>query len=343
VAGVEELVARARALEAACAQRVEAMRRLASESTVAAKQLHDAEQEHFEAAQAVLDTDARAAASRVEAAQAELDAVTAEARVAGLEDEAAIQAGRRTSAELAYRRHLEGLAALTGLPSESLAAETEAGPAWLALGELTLTAPGEGVVVALQVADGGWVDAGDELAVVEDGRALVFRGHCPEADLSRIPTDARVRVVVEGAAQPIATRLTWPPREADPVSRTVLLEARVANPDARWPDGHSATAHVVLSASGVEETLVPLDCVTRDGLQMLAFRVDPQDAGRVIRTPLTLGERNRTHVVVLAGAQPGDRLVQAGIHQLRQASGAQQAAGGHFHADGTWHAGPDHK
>lgn len=90
-----------------------------------------------------------------------------------------------------------------------------------------------------------------------------------------------------------------------------------------------------------EEVLVPLRCVVFDGLEAVVFKRAPASPDVVIRTPVDLGNRNDAEVEVLAGLMEGDEIVADGARQLKHATGGRQPAGGHFHADGTWHE--DHK
>jgi multidrug efflux pump subunit AcrA (membrane-fusion protein) len=136
----------------------------------------------------------------------------------------------------------------------------------------------------------------------------------------------------------ITTELLGPMPVADSATRRVQVEAIVPNPDGILPQGLSATAHVQIQESASEEVLLPENCVVIDGLEMIVFRRDPNDPGFVIRTPVELGLRGAGNVEVLAGVLDGDFVVQKGIYQLKQAGLGRAAQGGHFHADGTWHA-----
>jgi hypothetical protein len=58
-----------------------------------------------------------------------------------------------------------------------------------------------------------------------------------------------------------------------------------------------------------------------------------------------LGIGDGKWVVVKSGVKEGDEVVLDGVYELKLASGGQGGpdAGGHFHADGTFHAEPDHE
>jgi len=199
----------------------------------------------------------------------------------------------------------------------------------------------KGVIETLAVADGRWVEAGDALATVVDAGELRFRGRCPEDDLERIPAKADVRIHVSPAGRdPITTTLVWPPRVADPVARTVLLEAIVDNSAHQLPRGLTVTASVLIGRSEMPEVLIPAAALTRDGLETIVFRLNPENPAQVIRTPVTVGARTKAWAEIISGVSAKDQVVVSGAQQLRMTGAGKGGAGGHFHADGTYHDKP---
>ncbi|MHC5021806.1 MAG: hypothetical protein ACYTGX_17190, partial [Planctomycetota bacterium] len=141
--------------------------------------------------------------------------------------------------------------------------------------------------------------------------------------------------------EPITSTLLWPPRVADPVARTVLLEAPVPNDGpAPLPRGLSAAAAVLIGRSEMAEVLIPAAAVTRDGLELLVFRRNPDNPNQVIRTPVTIGARTKEWIEVIAGVSAKDHLVISGVQQLKRSGAGKGKPGGHFHADGTYHDKP---
>jgi len=104
------------------------------------------------------------------------------------------------------------------------------------------------------------------------------------------------------------------------------------------PAGFSAVARVLLSESPREENVLPAECVVMDGLEAIVFVRDPSHSDEFIRTPVVLGRRDRVSVELLSGVLAGDSVVRDGALQLKDASSTQKTMGGHFHADGTYHA-----
>jgi hypothetical protein len=54
-----------------------------------------------------------------------------------------------------------------------------------------------------------------------------------------------------------------------------------------------------------------------------------------------LGVSDGKWVVVKSGVKEGDEVVLDGVYELKLAGGGKPMGGGHFHADGAFHAEPD--
>ena len=319
----QQVVAGAEKAEAAARSLLDRLTRLSEGGGVlSTRELVEAQRQHAAAAAAVLD----AALRRDELTQ----------RVVTLESEVEL-------AMLDFLQHLRALSVLTGESEAALLEQQGGTPRWKSATSIQLRAPGGGRVVDLHVASGERLDAGVPIAEVVDPAELVFRGQVPEGDLGSIPSGARV--LVEPASEgiePIETRLADAIPLAHETTRTVRVEARVANPELVLPVGFSAIARVLLSESPHEENVVPSDCVVMDGLDAIVFVRDPNDPDELIRTPVSLGSRDRDSVEVLSGVLAGDQVVRHGALQLKEASSGAPAVDGHFHADGTFH-GEQHK
>lgn len=114
-------------------------------------------------------------------------------------------------------------------------------------------------------------------------------------------------------------------------------------------DGVSAHLELVVDGSAKPEIAIPVACTVRDGLETVFFRRDPRNPDRVTRVVAEVGPSDGEWVVVYGGVMPGDEVVRDGIYELKlSGEGKPPTDGdgrpqiGHFHADGTWHAGPDH-
>jgi multidrug efflux pump subunit AcrA (membrane-fusion protein) len=115
----------------------------------------------------------------------------------------------------------------------------------------------------------------------------------------------------------------------DPVSRTVPVVFEFPNPDERLRVGMFVTARVYTGE--VQEALVvPAGALVNDAGTDVAY---VQLGGerferRVVRTGLRDGDR----VAIVAGLEPGERVVSRGAYLVHLAAGAPADAGhGHAH------------
>ena len=222
-------------------------------------------------------------------------------------------------------------------------------PLWRVLERIEVRATRAGVVRVLGVTNGAWAETGAPLVATIDPAAVRLRAVAAQADLSflRHGTAGAVlpphdRTGVGGDRLDVTVRLGL---EANPDQRTIELIAaptRGAN-DAAWPawarDGVSAQLEIVIDATAEPALAIPASAVIQDGLSRVFFRRDPRNPDKVIRLEADLGVSDGQWIVVKSGVAEGDEVVIQGVYELKLASSQSgQLKGGHFHADGTWHA-----
>jgi membrane fusion protein (multidrug efflux system) len=332
------LLSEARAFEQQVQQRVARLDELSTGSGVSASERVAARKDVLDASQAVLNAEQSQSQAALSIPELQLRAARSRADLENLDRRRRIAEQSRAAADAAHAQILRNLAHLTGEAVEDLTAAGPEGPAYASHEWLSLRAPAAGWLSQLLASDGAWVEAGELLLEVVDNSELWFLGDVPEGDLAHLKMGARVRIEVASGGDPIESILQAPLPVADSATRTVHLRATVANANRRLPAGMSAIAQVVVERGTHEEVLVPERCVIQDGLEWICFRRDPGDAEQVIRTPVSLGRRSAGFVEVFSGVGAGDELVADGIHQLKEAATAQPNSGGHFHADGSFHA-----
>jgi len=101
---------------------------------------------------------------------------------------------------------------------------------------------------------------------------------------------------------------------ADPRSRT--FAARIAFTSAKAPAELGQSARVFIAHEGLIPLAVPLSAVTAENGQAYVWRVNPDH--RLARTVVRLGPYGTDSVPVLEGLKPGDWVVAAGGHVLRE-------------------------
>lgn len=334
------LRAKARDLAAAAADRAADLSKLEGTEALSRASLLAARRDAFDLEVAALEAEQRHTEAGVASKDRALAAAEAEARAQAAAAEIDVLARRVDAAEAARRQVLGTLASLTGHAVEGLVEGAPSDPLWARLSVVSLRAPSAGAIVRIAAADGTWCDRDAEVLEIQDAGELVFQGRVPEADAHRLRAGTPVRIEpAGGSVPPVETVLDGVRPVADPRTRTLLVEARVPNAGSTLPHGMSAAAHVLVAKSEQPEVLVPAACVVRDGLEAVVFRRDPADRAKVIRTAVTLGKEADGWVEAISGVGGGEELVRDGVHQLKQAGLGKAPAGGHFHADGTFHEG----
>lgn len=163
-------------------------------------------------------------------------------------------------ARLGYARIRSEQARVQAAHAQMLKAHAALEEAMSVLQELTIRAPGDGVIVRRLAHVGEWLPPGAVLYEIVDLDRLYFQGYIPERALGRIPlgTVARVKVdALPGETQPAVLRFVNRQAEFTPKSIqtpdervTQVFSARfylTDNPDHRYLPGMPADAVVPLS------------------------------------------------------------------------------------------------
>ncbi|MCA9001049.1 MAG: hypothetical protein KDB61_03935 [Planctomycetes bacterium] len=227
------------------------------------------------------------------------------------------------------------------VPSED--AEGETVPKYLTIDWIELNAAETGIVEALHVTDGAFIESNVTVLSTVNPDQLRFRALALQADLPKFQGARSTRIVpppnpgipIEaGVAASMGIGL-----EANPETRTVDL---IATPEAAadWiRPGVSAFLEVTIASSEGPAFAIPRSSVVQDGLDHVFFRRDPKDPNQVIRVEADMGVSDGRWVVLNSGVMRGDEVVLEGAYELKLAteqSGTSQK-GGHFHADGSFH------
>lgn len=223
---------------------------------------------------------------------------------------------------------------------------TQPAPAWREIGVVEVRAAGGGIVESLELTNGAWAAAGSLVLTTIQPDHLRFRARGMQSDLGRLRSGLPVRIVApKGGTVPLQDTMTGALQlglRADSQERTLDL---LTTPEqlAAWARPGVSAHMEIVTAGGREELAIPLSSVIQDGLTRVIFRRDPQDPDQVIRLEADLGVDDGRWVVINSGVREGDQVVLDGVYQLMIATSGSVQKGGHFHADGTYHAGEDHE
>jgi len=218
-------------------------------------------------------------------------------------------------------------------------------PLWKAMDRVDVRATADGVVDQLPISHGAWAEDGDLIVSVVDPDAIRFRAVGLQSDLAQLRNGLTATIVPprgnESTSQKQIAGTLEIGLNANPDQRTIDLIVQPAE-RAEWTRaGVSAFLEIVLDQTQGAELAVPLSCIVRDGLKPVMFRRDPANPNQVIRIDADLGLDDGRWVAVLSGVVEGDEIVHDGAYQLMLASSSTSQRGGHFHADGTFHAEDD--
>jgi hypothetical protein len=300
------------------------------------------------------------AGAEVRRAELEAERATRLAAIPRLDAEIKVKQAALEEARHDFALEIDAAAALLGTSAKSLTetADKPTGPGddaeyegghriqrWYTISKIGPTAAWSGVVESLHVTDGAWADANTVIATVLNPAAIRFRATGLQSDLGRLRDGLNAFVVPpQGSGIDPADVLPGKLKvglTGDPDQRTIEL---MMTPQKMTPwakPGVSALMEVAVEGSGAEELAIPASAVVKDELTHVFYRRDPNDPDKVIRMEADLGTTDGKWVVVKSGVKAGDEVVLDGAYELKLAGGGKQMGGGHFHADGTWHAEPD--
>lgn len=240
---------------------------------------------------------------------------------------------------------LREAATLVGRDEAWLLEAIEGQPRWRTLRAIEVTARKSGVVAMVEPTDGAFLQPGDLVMETVDPDSVRFRGFGLQADIGLIGDGDRVAIVpphggIASYSEAIDATLVLGV-EADPDERTFdLIATPTSAPLPAWArPGVAAFVEVIVAGSEEPELALPLESVVSDGLERVFFLRDRDDPDRVRRVVADLGADDGRWVVVNSGVRPGDEVVVAGVYELKLTGSGKQQQGGHFHADGTFHAG----
>ncbi len=219
------------------------------------------------------------------------------------------------------------------------------GSAWRAIDTVVVIARAPGRLMDLDVRQGDTLQAGDSLFHVMDESRTRFRARGLQSDLGRLKDGLPGRVVapaggtLEGSAAAEGTVSIAPMADGDSRLIDVLLTPRTRPAWAR--PGVGAELEVVWDATAAPELAVPARAIVRDGLDLIFFVRDANDPTKAIRTKADTGLSDGRWTVVFSGVMEGSEVVLDGTYELKLTGAGKPTGAGHFHADGTWHAGAD--
>lgn len=277
----------------------------------------------------------------------EVEAAELEASLPRLEAELQLAETSLRNAVRTREHAMHRAATAAGIPEGELDREVvkdgERVPMYSTIDWIEVRAVKGGVVEALSVTDGAFVEPPSNVLSIVDPELVRFRALALQADLTKLEKSSQARIVPPlSPGTPIETGVDAAMTiglEAHPEERTLTL---LATPEghADWiRPGVSAFLEVVVSSTDSPALAVPRSAIVQDGLTHVLFRRDPGDLNKAIRIEADMGPSDGRWVALNSGVMRGDEVVLAGAYELKLATQQSGLAdeGGHFHADGAFH------
>jgi membrane fusion protein, multidrug efflux system len=186
-----------------------------------------------------------------------------------------------------------------------------------------IRAPFAGRLGVRLVEVGQYVGPGTALVSLTDLSELYINFTLPEKDAAQIHTGQAVELTVDAyPGQSFDAKIAVIEPQISPETRTIKVQAVMANPDGKLFPGMFANVHVVLPAlSGVvtvPETAVDYTLYGDSVYVVSAEGKDAKGQDQLVakRVPVKAGERFGDRVVVLSGLKAGDRVVALGQNKV---------------------------
>jgi RND family efflux transporter MFP subunit len=219
----------------------------------------------------------------------------------------------RTQAEASRRQYETARNTAEQQYQSLMAARARVSLAKKALDDTTVRSPFDGVVGQRLVSVGDYVTKGTKVATVLRTGPLRVELTVPEQSISSIAVGREVTLEVDaypGKSFPGRVRFVSPAVKAD--SRSLVVEAVVANPDGVLKPGFFASARIE-NALPTPALLVPKTAVrTVSGTD----RVFVATGDRVEERIVTLGQELSDEVEITSGLQKGDVVATSNVDRL---------------------------
>ena len=171
------------------------------------------------------------------------------------------------------------------------------------LADTTIRSPLDGVVSVRSASAGEFLQAASPLVTIVRVNPLRLRVEVPERDAQAIQVDQRVEVSVDGDSAVYEGKVARVSPAISQQTRTLAVEATVANPG-HIRAGSFARAKIVVAQA--EVSALPDAAIVRfAGLEKVLTVAD----GKAVEKPVRTGRHSEGYVEVLSGLEPGAQVV----------------------------------
>ncbi len=288
--------------------------------------------------------------AKAEFKRADLELAAAELRASfpRLEAEQSASEAAVSNAKRSYEHALHRASTATRLPEETLVAPVAGSdgqqPYYETIEWIDVRADAAGLVEKLFVTNGAYVDAPDAVLSTVMPDRVRFRALALQSDLPKLAGISSARIVPPQSSateigDDVGSDLTLG-LEGMPKERFMTVFAKPEQARDWIRPGISAFLEIELDATADQVMAIPRSAVLQDGLVHVFFRRNPKNPGQAFRVEADLGVDDGRWIEVHSGVMAGDEVVMQGVFELKLAAERSGGTpkGGHFHADGSFHA-----
>lgn len=181
-----------------------------------------------------------------------------------------------------------------------------------AQGDFVLRSPIDGVVIDRTANAGAEVrpDATVALFTVSSLDTLWLVASAPQRDLGKLHTGAHLAFTTDAApGRVFDARVTYVGDQLDPVTRTTLVRASIANHDRALRAMVVGVARL-MSEDGGSHVVVPTRALVTRGAEVVVFV--ERSRGHFERRPVIVDDDDGTTATIREGLKPGERVVTRG-------------------------------
>jgi len=177
-----------------------------------------------------------------------------------------------------------------------------------------VTAPFSGVIGLRKVSPGAYLEAGADIAKLEDLSSVKIDFRVPAVYLAKVRSGQVINVVVDAfPADTFKGKVYAIETGIDGETRTALIRARVSNKEGKLHSGMFARVSLIMSKKQ-NALSVPEQALWPQGTDNFVYRVID---GKASLTKVELGRRTPGYVEILNGLSPGDMVVTEGQMKIR--------------------------
>ncbi len=219
-------------------------------------------------------------------------------------DRARNMAGQKFMSQQAVEEASSNLARAQAFKQETMAQ----------LAKAEIHAPFKGMLGLRKVSNGAYLKAGEDIVNLDDIGSLKLDFRVPEALLSKIAKDQDLNVRVDAYPKDTFSGKIFAIEPAiDAQTRTVLLRARVPNPEGKLKPGLFARVNLILERRGTA-LVVPEEAIVPKGNAFLVVKVVD---GKAEFVPVKIGRRRPGEVEIVDGLKVNDTVITDGQIKLQ--------------------------